>query len=62
MHKILLRDNRIIEGNLLRKEKNMNVLLKNSIEYRNNKFSKIWEKREIGVCIIRGSCIILISR
>ncbi|AAK39646.1 probable small nuclear ribonucleoprotein G (nucleomorph) [Guillardia theta] len=61
MTKILLRNNRIVEGDLLQKESNMNVLMRNSIEYRKKMTKRTWEKREIGTCIIKGSCIVLIT-
>ena len=59
--RIIFQDKRFIEGNLLKCDIHMNVLVLNSVEYRTNKKSQKWEKRAIGICVIRGNSIATIS-
>ena len=58
---IIFQDNRIIEGLLLACDFHMNTIISKSVEYRLSKESKKWEKRKVGICIIRGNSIATIS-
>ena len=59
--RIIFQDNRIIEGLLLACDFHMNTIISKSVEYRLSKESKKWEKRKVGICIIRGNSIATIS-
>ncbi len=59
--RIIFQDNRIIEGLLLACDFHMNTIIYKSVEYRLSKESKKWEKRKVGICIIRGNSIATIS-
>lgn len=59
--RIMFQDNRIIEGVILTCDSHMNTIVSKSVEYRISFSSKKWEKRKLGVCIIRGNNIATIS-
>lgn len=59
--RIVFQDNKIIEGFVVKCDIHMNTIIKQSIEYRLNKKSKKWEKRDIGLCVVRGCSISTIS-
>jgi len=59
--KILLDDTRILCGKIILCDNHMNTVLANSKEIRQNVNSCRWESRKIGLCIIRGQCIISIA-
>lgn len=59
--RIIFQDNRIIEGIILTCDFHMNTIISKSVEYRLSKKSKKWEKRNVGICIIRGNSIATIS-
>jgi small nuclear ribonucleoprotein (snRNP)-like protein len=59
--RVVFKDNRVIEGLVLKCDLHMNTVVTKSIEYRLNKHSQKWEKRLIGLCIIRGNSIATIS-
>lgn len=59
--RIIFQDNRIIEGIILTCDFHMNTIISKSVEYRLSKESKKWEKRKVGICIIRGNSIATIS-
>jgi len=59
--KIMLEDLKIIKGELLGLDKHMNMVLKGANEFRSEKTTRFWEKRFLGLCIIRGDSIISFS-
>ncbi|KAJ1464494.1 putative small nuclear ribonucleoprotein G, partial [Baffinella frigidus] len=59
--KILLEDTRILCGKIIVCDNHMNTILAYSKEIRKNEISCKWESRKLGLCIIRGKCIISIS-
>ena len=59
--RVVLQDKRIIEGLVLKCDLYMNTIISKSLEFRLNKISHKWEKRNIGLCIIRGNSISTIS-
>jgi small nuclear ribonucleoprotein (snRNP)-like protein len=59
--RIVFQDNKLIEGVIVKCDFHMNTIVKHSVEYRLNKKSKKWEKRDVGLCVIRGCSISTIS-
>jgi len=59
--KILLDDTRILCGKIIICDNHMNTILANSKEIRKNGNSFRWESRKMGLCIVRGQCIISIA-
>jgi small nuclear ribonucleoprotein (snRNP)-like protein len=59
--KILLEDTRILCGKIIVCDNHMNTILANAKEIRKNEISCKWESRKLGLCIVRGKCIISIS-
>lgn len=59
--RIVFKDNRILEGLILKCDFHMNIIISSSVEYRLNMKNKKWKKRSIGFCVIRGNYISTIS-
>ena len=59
--RIILQDSKMVEGYIFKCDQNMNTIVSKSIEYRLNRRSNKWEKRKIGLCVIRGNSIATIS-
>jgi len=59
--RVIFQDNRVIEGLILKCDLHMNTVVSKSVEYRLNKHSQKWEKRTIGLCVIRGNSVATIS-
>jgi small nuclear ribonucleoprotein (snRNP)-like protein len=59
--RVVLQDRRIIEGSVLKCDLYMNTIISKSLEFRLNNISHKWEKRKIGLCVIRGNSISTIS-
>mmetsp|Transcript_37581 Transcript_37581/g.94237 ORF Transcript_37581/g.94237 Transcript_37581/m.94237 type:complete len:122 (+) Transcript_37581:457-822(+) len=59
--KIMLEDLKIIKGELIGIDKHMNMVLHRSNEFRNEINVSFWEKRFLGLCVIRGDSIISFS-
>ena len=59
--RISFQDSKMVEGYILKCDQNMNTIVSKSIEYRLNRRSNKWEKRKIGLCVIRGNSIATIS-
>ena len=59
--RIMFQDNRMIEGIILTCDSHMNTVISKSVEYRISYISKKWEKRKLGVCVLRGNTIATIS-
>mmetsp|Transcript_19104 Transcript_19104/g.38964 ORF Transcript_19104/g.38964 Transcript_19104/m.38964 type:complete len:90 (+) Transcript_19104:440-709(+) len=59
--RILLEDQRVIEGQLVACDFHMNTLVKNSMEFKKTQKTHKWQKRILGLCIIRGDSITSIS-
>ena len=59
--RILLEDQRVIVGTLLACDPHMNTLVTSSIEFKKNFKKKQWQKRILGLCMIRGNSITSIS-
>lgn len=59
--RIIFQDSKMVEGYIFKCDQNMNTIVSKSIEYRLNRRSNKWEKRKIGLCVIRGNSIATIS-
>ena len=59
--RILFQDFRMIEGFILKCDLYMNTIVSKSIEYRLNKNTNKWEKRKLGLCVIRGNSVVTIT-
>jgi small nuclear ribonucleoprotein (snRNP)-like protein len=59
--RVLFQDSRMIEGFILKCDLYMNTVVSNSYEYRLNKNTNKWEKRKLGLCVIRGNSVVTIT-
>jgi small nuclear ribonucleoprotein (snRNP)-like protein len=59
--RVTMQNQQILAGQLVACDEVMNVLLENTVEFKWNQRTRNWQKRQLGLCIIRGSSVSSIS-